>query len=66
MAQLNITIDDDLKEQGEILFKALGLNFSSAVNAFVSQAVRKQAMPFNLELTNTVRHCRQGSNSPKR
>jgi addiction module RelB/DinJ family antitoxin len=51
MAQVNISIDDNLKEQGEILFKALGLNFSTAVNAFVSQAVRKQAIPFPLEIS---------------
>jgi addiction module RelB/DinJ family antitoxin len=51
MAQININIDDNLKEQGEILFKSLGLNFSSAVNAFVSQAVKKQAVPFSLEFT---------------
>jgi len=53
MAQINISMDDNLKEQGEILFKALGLNFTSAVNAFVSQAVRKQAIPFILELDNS-------------
>lgn len=46
MAQINIRIDDDLKQQGEQLFKDLGLNFSAAVSAFVSQAVREGGMPF--------------------
>ena len=48
MAQVNIRIDDILKEQGEELFSALGLSFSSAVSAFVSQAVREGGMPFHL------------------
>lgn len=46
MAQVNIRIDDNLKIEGERLFKELGLTFSSAVSVFVSQAVREQAIPF--------------------
>ena len=46
MAQVNIRIDDKLKTQGEKLFHALGLNFSSAVSVFVSQAVREGGLPF--------------------
>lgn len=48
MAQVNIRIDDNLKEQGEKLFNTMGLNFSAAVSAFVSQAVREGGMPFML------------------
>lgn len=48
MAQVNIRIDDTLKEQGDKLFTALGLNFSTAVSAFVSQAVREGGIPFEL------------------
>lgn len=48
MAQVNIRIDDALKEQGDKLFQSLGLNFSTAVSAFVSQAVREGGMPFPL------------------
>jgi DNA-damage-inducible protein J len=48
MAQLNIRIDDTLRKQGEKLFHALRLNFSAAVSAFVSQAVREGGMPFLL------------------
>lgn len=48
MAQVNIRIDDSLKEQGEKLFSDLGLSFSAAVSAFVSQAVREGGMPFAL------------------
>ncbi|MCL2321129.1 MAG: type II toxin-antitoxin system RelB/DinJ family antitoxin [Oscillospiraceae bacterium] len=48
MAQLNILIDDTLKEKGEELFNSLGLSFSSAVSAFVSQALREGGIPFML------------------
>ena len=50
MAQINIRIDDVLKEEGEQLFKSLGLTFSSAVSVFVSQAVREGGIPFPLTL----------------
>jgi len=46
MAQVNIRIDDELKEKGDSLFKELGLSFSSAVSIFVSLAVRTKAIPF--------------------
>jgi len=48
MAQVNIRIDDTLKEQGEKLFNELGLSFSSAISIFVSQAVREGCIPFTL------------------
>lgn len=48
MAQVNIRIDDNLKEQGEKLFNALGMNFSSAINIFISQAVRQGGIPFEI------------------
>jgi DNA-damage-inducible protein J len=48
MAQVNIRIDDTLKARGDELFNSLGLSFSAAVGAFVSQAVREGGMPFLL------------------
>ena len=48
MAQVNIRIDDRLKEEGELLFAELGISFSSAVSLFVSQAVRERALPFRV------------------
>lgn len=48
MAQLNIRIDDQLKEKGEKLFSALGMSFSTAISVFVSQAVREGGLPFNI------------------
>ena len=47
MAQINIRIDNNLKQEGDKLFKELGISFSSAVSMFVSQAVREKAIPFH-------------------
>jgi DNA-damage-inducible protein J len=46
MAQVNIRIDDAVKEQAERLFSDLGMNFSTAVNVFVKQSVRQGGLPF--------------------
>jgi len=48
MAQLNIRIDDNLKAQGEELFNSLGLTFSAAISAFISQSIREGGLPFAL------------------
>lgn len=46
MANITVRIDDDLKMQAEELFRDLGMNLSTAVTAFIRQAVREQALPF--------------------
>lgn len=46
MAQINIRVNDNLKEDVEKLFNALEMNFSSAVNIFISQAVGEGGIPF--------------------
>lgn len=48
MAQINIRIDDKLKEKAEILFNELGLSMSTAFNIFVRQAVRQGGIPFEI------------------
>jgi DNA-damage-inducible protein J len=48
MAQVNIRIDDALKEQGEALFRSLGMSLSTAFNVFVSQSVRQGGIPFEI------------------
>jgi len=51
MAQTNLTIriDEDIKREAETLFSKIGLNMSSAINVFFRQAVRVQAIPFELK-----------------
>jgi DNA-damage-inducible protein J len=52
MATKNITIrmDEELKEQSEKLFTALGMNMTTAITTFIKQAVREQGIPFNITL----------------
>ena len=51
MAQTNLTIriDDNIKQEAETLFNRIGLNMSSAINVFFRQAIREQAIPFELK-----------------
>lgn len=53
MTQTNLTIriDEDIKQEAENLFRKIGLNMSSAINVFFRQAVRAQAIPFELKAT---------------
>jgi len=50
MAQVNIRIDDTLKEKAERIFDELGLNMTSAFTIFVKEAVRRRGIPFELTL----------------
>ena len=50
MAQVNIRIDDDLKERADSLFDELGLNMTTAFNMFVKAAVRQNGIPFELSI----------------
>jgi DNA-damage-inducible protein J len=48
MAQVNIRIDDDLKNRADALFEELGLNMTTAFNMFVRQTVRQGGIPFEI------------------
>jgi len=50
MAQVNIRIEDGLKEKADYLFDELGLNMTTAVNMFVRQAVRQGRIPFDVTI----------------
>ena len=63
----NIKIDPTLKEQSQSLFESLGLSLSAAINIFLRQAVREQAIPFrvgnpipNLETLQAIEDARKG------
>ena len=43
---MSFRVDKDLKKQADKLFKNLGLNTSVALNMFLTQSVREQAIPF--------------------
>lgn len=44
----NIKIDEDLKAAAQKLFTSLGLDMTSAINIFLRQAVKEQAIPFRI------------------
>lgn len=44
----NIKIDQTLKQESQALFESFGLTLSTAVNMFLRQAVREQAIPFRI------------------
>ena len=48
MAQVNIRLDDGLKEKADVLFAELGLNMTTAFNIFVRQVVRQGGIPFEI------------------
>ena len=49
MTNLTVRIDEDIKRDAETLFNKIGLTMSSAINVFFRQAVRQQAIPFELK-----------------
>ena len=50
MAQINIRIDDELKEKAEVFLDELGFTFSTAFNVFIKQALRERRIPFDIDL----------------
>lgn len=48
MTNINVRLDDNVKQEAEILFDKLGMTISGAVNVFFRQAIREQAIPFSI------------------
>lgn len=46
MAQVNIRIEDALKDQADAIFNELGMNMTTAFNIFVRQTIREGGIPF--------------------
>lgn len=47
---INILIEEELKDQAEDLFESLGLTLSAAIKIFLKQSVRVQGIPFEIRL----------------
>ena len=47
-------MDKDVKEQADNLFNELGFNLTTAINAFVKQALREKAIPFYIKADNSL------------
>ena len=48
MANITIRIDEEVKKEAESLFNKLGFSISGATNVFFRQAIREQAIPFQI------------------
>ena len=50
MTNITIRIDEDVKKEAEALFSQLGMSISGAINVFFRQAIREQAIPFQIRV----------------
>jgi len=47
-ANINIRVNNDIKNRAQVVFANLGLDMTSAVNIFLRQVIRKNGIPFEL------------------
>ena len=50
MAQVNMRIDDELKDKADLLFDELGMNMTTAFTMFIKASIRKNGIPFELSI----------------
>ena len=48
MTQVSFRIDDNLKSDGERLFKSMGMNMSVAITVFIQQSLQRGKLPFEV------------------
>ena len=65
LVNTNIKIDCALKQESQELFESFGLSLSSAINMFLRQSVREQAIPFRVGASKqrnhkSYRRCKEG------
>ncbi len=48
MAQINLRIDEDVKESAEHALKDMGLNMSTAITMFLTKVGRERRIPFEI------------------
>ena len=46
MANINVRVPDDIKQQAANVFSDLGLDMSTAINLFLRQSIRQNGLPF--------------------
>jgi DNA-damage-inducible protein J len=57
MTNITVRIDESVKKEAEALFEKLGMSISGAINVFFRQAIREQAIPFQIKAkTEEERH----------
>ena len=55
---VNIRMDKDIKKSADKLFNELGFNMTTAINAFVRQALRDRAIPFTIKANDSSQETR--------
>lgn len=50
MAQLNLRLDDKLKEESAKFFEEIGMDLSTGIKIYLNKVVKEQAIPFYLSL----------------
>lgn len=50
MAQLNLRLDDELKQESADFFETLGMDLSTGIKIYLNTVVREQKIPFELSL----------------
>ncbi len=58
----NITIDSETKAKAQELLADLGLDLSTAVNIFLRQMVRENALPFTVRRESPMASAKEGGN----
>jgi len=48
LVQVNVRIDEELKEKADALFDELGLNMTTAFIMFLKASLREHGLPFNV------------------
>ena len=56
---LNIRVDENLKQRAESIFNELGMNLTTALNLFLRSTVRYGGLPFELRLEQDTRSAAQ-------
>lgn len=49
---INVRVDENLKKNADKLFSDLGMNMSTAINIFLTQAVETDSIPFPIRRYN--------------
>lgn len=55
-AKININTDPETKQAAELIFEALGMNMTTAINIFLKKSIQYRGIPFDvcIEIPNEV------------
>ena len=50
MAQINLRIDDELKEESKAILASLGIDLTTGIKIFLTKVVREKGIPFEMTI----------------